>query len=94
MHSYMLCFLFAKPYLFQNLMQIRETIVHKIEIVKCDFGHIYEKSKCTAHFALIFRLKFDALGVGTNNMIFTSRQMPKMWAWRVSSLSICPIVLF
>ena len=31
------------------------------------------KSKSTAHFALIFRLKFDALGVGTNNLIFTSR---------------------
>ena len=55
-------------------------------------GHIYEKSKCTAHFALIFRLKFDALGVDTHNLILTSCQMSKMWVWRVSSWTIRPIV--
>ncbi|MGN0415804.1 MAG: hypothetical protein ACI4FX_09975 [Agathobacter sp.] len=49
--------------------------------VKRGFGHIDEKSECTAHFALFFGMKYDALGVETNNLIFTSRQMPKMWAW-------------
>ena len=53
-------------------MQTRETDLSCILIVKGGFGHIYEKSKCTAQFALIFRLKLVALGVGTNNLIKTS----------------------